>query len=431
MKVVGIVPAKGASKRVPNKNMKLLCGMPLVHHALKKLLKCEFIDEVYLDTESEEMIDSLAEFPIGIIKRDVKLATNATDGHELLVYEASKVEADIYIQLLCTSPFILDETIKKAVGILSESEEYDSATLIRSEKQYLWQNGVPAYGTGRIPNSIDLPSSHIETMGLYAVTKNCIKETGRRIGNRPYMIEVSPLEAIDVNTPEEFQLAELIALGQHHHEIRNFANLSKYLSSSILSDILDDMGIKGRTLTGYKLNIPSKKALGRAKTLRIKKKKETDTSSIYDALETYKGIVENDIIIVENELPEYAYFGELNANLAIRCGAACAIIGGNTRDSKEVMDLDFPVFSEGYACHDIKNMGTMDFSNKAVHLKGVPFAYLDLVFADNDGIVSIPQEIESQVLAAALNTIREEKAIIQDIAMGHNTDDLLKDHGSF
>jgi len=54
-KVVAFVPAKGSSERIENKNAKLLDGRPLVVHTLDKLLKCRNVDEVYLDTESDDI----------------------------------------------------------------------------------------------------------------------------------------------------------------------------------------------------------------------------------------------------------------------------------------------------------------------------------------------------------------------------------------
>lgn len=63
MKVVAFVPAKGSSSRIESKNVKLLDGKPLFLHTLEKLVQCDFIDEVYLDTESDEIIALASEVP--------------------------------------------------------------------------------------------------------------------------------------------------------------------------------------------------------------------------------------------------------------------------------------------------------------------------------------------------------------------------------
>ena len=57
MKVVAFLPAKGTSERIESKNMKLLNGKPLFLHTLEKLVECDFIDEVYLDSESDEILN--------------------------------------------------------------------------------------------------------------------------------------------------------------------------------------------------------------------------------------------------------------------------------------------------------------------------------------------------------------------------------------
>ena len=61
MKTIAFLPAKGSSDRIGNKNVRLLDGKPLFLHSIDKLLACDFIDEVYLDTESEEIAAMVAD----------------------------------------------------------------------------------------------------------------------------------------------------------------------------------------------------------------------------------------------------------------------------------------------------------------------------------------------------------------------------------
>ena len=99
MKVYGFVPAKGTSERVENKNMRFLDGERLYIRALKTLLKCKEIDEVFLDTESEEMYKLADYLPITFMKRDPALANNKTDGHRMFMNEVNKnPDADIIVK---------------------------------------------------------------------------------------------------------------------------------------------------------------------------------------------------------------------------------------------------------------------------------------------------------------------------------------------
>lgn len=431
MKVVAFLPAKGTSSRIESKNLKLLDGKPLFLHTLEKLVECDFIDEVYLDTESEEVINLASETKCNVLKRDPSLASNATDGNKLFMNEVNYVKADVYIQILGTSPFIDKETIKKGLEVLS-SDMYDSAVLVRKEKLYTWNEKGPNYDVENIPNSFNLNDTIIETMGLYIVKKEAAYETNRRIGNKPFFLDASPLEAIDVNYPEDFELANLIAAGKREKERKLLENIKSHLSSSILSDIMDDIGVENCVLRGYQLNVSDKKIFGKAKTLKLRRLKEgEDFKGIYDALRSYNTIIPNDIVIVENELSEFAYFGELNANLAIRSGASGVIVGGVTRDTAEVKKLGFPVFSKGSSCKDVRKKGTMESYNKTIKIDGVIISPNDLIFGDCDGIVVIPKKYEEQVLKIAFAVVQTEKNILVDIANGIDVNILTKNYGFF
>src|SRR3954469_9162280 len=184
MRTVAFVPAKGDSTRIRNKNTVVLDGDYLFKRKLKQLLACPEIDDVYLDTESDRIIELASDLPAKILSRDAKPASNKTDGHELFANECAKVDADIYIQCLCTSPFMTPETMSRAIKALKDNPKADSLVAVQKRKQYTWVKGRPAYGEGRIPNSVDLPDVVIESMGLYMVRKKKnAKRPKRRFGN--------------------------------------------------------------------------------------------------------------------------------------------------------------------------------------------------------------------------------------------------------
>src|SRR3954463_13513553 len=214
MRTVAFVPAKGESNRISNKNTVVLDGDYLFKRKLKQLLACPEIDDVYLDTESDRIIELASDLPVKILKRNAKLASNKTDGHELFANECAKVDADIYIQCLCTSPFITADTMTRAIKALKAKKDSDSLVAVQKRKQYTWTKGRPAYGEGRIPNSVDLPDTVIESMGLYMVRKKKnAKRPKRRFGDSVILFELTDEEAFDVNWPDDLALAERICAG--------------------------------------------------------------------------------------------------------------------------------------------------------------------------------------------------------------------------
>lgn len=433
MKVVAFLPVKGTSERIKNKNTSLLNGKPLFLHTLEKLVRCSFIDEVYLDTEMDEIYKMGEHTGCFYLKRDAVLATNKTDGHSLFYNEARKVDADIYIQILGTSPFIKPSTIEKGVNILKEhGDKYDSVVLVTREKQYTWNEEGPTYDREHIPNSKDLPDTIIETMGLYITNRDIALNKKRRYGLRPYLLEAEPIEATDVNYPLDFEYAEIISRGLKSMENRKLEFLKKLVNSAMLSDVLDDYGLTNCVVTGLRCNMSGTKILGRARTLKIRKlEKGEDFHGIYDALKSYSEISDNDIIVVENECPDYAYFGELNTMLSIRSGASGTIVGGATRDRDNVTKMNYPVFSLGYNCKDVRKRATMENFNRTIHLLGVEISPSDLVFADNDGVVVIPAAHEEVIMKAIIEKVSMENNVATEITQYSNPMDIVEKVGGF
>lgn len=431
MKTVAFVPAKGSSERIPNKNLRLLDGKPLVLYTIEKLLRCREVDEVVLDSDSDEVLDLAAHLPCRRMKREAGLASNRTDGHELFMNQVESTDADLVVQVLCTSPFLKAETVDLAVRTLKDDPQYDSALLMCSQKLYQWKDGKPLYGTGRIPNSVDLEATQFESMGMYVVRRPAALRDKRRFGANPFMLFATPMETVDVNNPEDLELASLIASGIRERENSFFKNLVSHLNSAMLSDILDELGVKG-VVTGLKPNLPGASLLGRAKTLKIRRATGGDDwKSIYGALESYSQVGNNDVIVVENEVADYAYFGELNCLMARRAGASGAIIDGQTRDSSATTALGFPVFARGNVCHDVRGRAALESINRPVMLGDVRCSPGDLVFADQEGVIVLPATVADEVIRRAVSVLANEWQIKMDIALNRSAQEILDARGTF
>ena len=428
-KIVAFVPAKGSSERIVNKNLSLLDGEHLFKVKLRQLLECHLIDDVFLDTDSDEIAELAKDLPVKQIIRPKELASNATDGHELFAWECAQVEADIYLQVLCTAPFVGVETLERAITALLSSESNDSLVGVTNSKQYLWEGNEPNYGRGRIPNSVDLPLTTIEAMSLYAIRREVVS-TGKRFGKNPLLFELSPTEAVDVNWPDDLVLAETIAAGERAQENLRLAALMPYLTSALLSDITREVGISNsalpREITGHQ------RFFGRAKTLLLDHCQPGESwQGIYDALDSYQFIRPGDVIMVENRVKGRAYFGNLNAQLAMRAGAVGAIIDGLTRDKDEVKKLAFSVFARGHHCADIKFEGTLRAMNKPIIIGETPVSNGDYVFADSDGVVIIPRHRWSEIHQMALKAIEKEFKVGMAVAKGTHHKGIFDTYGEF
>lgn len=209
MKTVAFVPIKLNNERFPHKNTTPFTnGKPLISYILDTLKNVNNIDEVYVYCSSEEIVEYLPEGVI-FLKRDPYLDLSTTSFNEVLTTFADRVDADIYVLTHATAPFIKAESIEKGVSMV-QSKEYDSALSVARLQEFLWKDGKPFnYTVTNIPRTQDLPLMYTETCGLYVYTKDVINQK-RRIGDKPYLVEVSKIEATDINTKDDFIVADAI-----------------------------------------------------------------------------------------------------------------------------------------------------------------------------------------------------------------------------
>ena len=431
MRVVAFVPAKGESSRIHSKNTVILDGDYLFKRKLKQLLACPEIDDVYLDTESDKIIEIASDLPIKVIKRNPKLASNKTDGHELFANECAQVNADLYIQCLCTSPFITAETMTRAIKAMKAQKGADSLVAVQKRKQYTWAKGRPAYGEGRIPNSVDLPDTVIESMGLYMVKRKGKTKPKRRFGDNVVLFELTDEEAFDVNWPDDLALAERISAGYRAAHNAKLDAIRPHLCSSLLADICKDRGLKTLLPPTFR-RVSGRSVLGIAKTLELRKlRKGDDWKGIYTALDTYNFIRPGDVIVVKNDVKDKAYFGDLNANIAVRSGAVGAVVDSFTRDSAELNGLEFSTFAHGISCDDIKYEGTVHAMNRPITIGDVVVNNGDYIYADDDGVLAIPQTLWPEIRDEAMATLKKEFDIRYAIIMGADVGKVLGTHGAF
>jgi len=421
------VPAKGQSERIKNKNLTILDGEYLFKRKLIQLLECSEVDEVWIDSEDASIHKLCEDLPIKHLYRNKDLANNKTDGHEMFANEVEHSDADIVVQVLCTAPFLDSKIIDDSLRKFKESHQ-TSMVAITKNKTYQWQDGSPTYGE-KIPNSNDLPDTIAESMSLYAV-KTQGKQVKKRYTDNVMFVELSPLQNIDINNQEDLDLARVICAGQRSVRIQQLNILSKVISSSMLSDICKEMKLKH--FLSEKIRPMSKgNFMGYAKTLQLQPLKDNNWKGIFNALESYDFLMPGDVIVVANELPNKAYFGDLNATFAVRQGAVGVVIDGHTRDVDRVAQLGLPVYAHGSRSDDIRYEGTMKAMNTPITINGVDVKNNDIIFADSDGVICIPQYSWNEILQKIKQTLKKEMMVKLEATFGADPFKVLDEIGNF
>lgn len=216
MRVVGFVPSKLNSQRLPRKNVLPLGGTPLVNHVLRALAAVPRIDDIVVFASDDEVMGYVEPgLPCRFVRRDAWL-----DGDDALVQDfvgafLAAVPCDVVVLAHITSPFLRAETIADCVDAVVE-HGHDSAFAALELRRFAWFRGRPLnYSLEQpTPRTQDLEPVLVEQSGLYVFTRALFERTSRRVGDQPYVKVVDAFEGHDIDTAEELALAEALLLAR-------------------------------------------------------------------------------------------------------------------------------------------------------------------------------------------------------------------------
>lgn len=224
MNVLGIVPARGGSKRIPNKNLYPLGGIPLICHCLRTAKKCSSIDRLVVSTEDEAIVEVAEKEGVEVIKRPVELAQDNTPTLPVIKHVINELDkmgfyADIILTIQPTYPFITVDNIERAIKAFSGNGDFDSVTTVkRAPFHYHPYNARKINEDGTIsfmfpeekkkcPNSQSAPPVYFFG-NLYASKRATIFEKDSLYGDKSFPVEVDTIEGFDIDDMFDMKIAE-------------------------------------------------------------------------------------------------------------------------------------------------------------------------------------------------------------------------------
>ena len=209
-KVVALIPIKLQNKRFPNKNIKeFFDGKPLMSFIQEACLRAKLVSETYVYCSNEAVIPYLLP-GVRFLKRPQFLDEDYINANDFIREFVKAVDADIYVNAHATSPFARPETLDECISKVA-NEGFDSAFCTERLKTFLWMDGKPInFDLNCFPRTQDLPCILAETSIAYVFLKETFKKYNRRVGICPYIHEVGKIEAIDIDYPEDFEIANAI-----------------------------------------------------------------------------------------------------------------------------------------------------------------------------------------------------------------------------
>lgn len=147
---------------------------------------------------------------------------------------------------------------------------------------------------------------------------------------------------------------------------------------------------------------------------------------MFEALDSLK---ENDVYICTGASPRYALWGGLMSTRAIKLGAAGAVLNGYSRDTKEILNLNFPTFSYGGYAQDQGPRGKVVDFNTPIEIDGIRITPGDIVYGDRDGVLIVPQEVEEEAFKGAIEKARGEQLVKKALEKGMSSVEAFRKYG--
>ena len=205
MKILAVIPARAGSKGIPNKNIRLVAGRPLVYYSIKNAQMSEYITDVVVTTDSPEVRIIATQMGVGHKWRDERLCGDAVTLDAVVADAIPEGQWDYIVTMQPTSPTLKVETLDSAIKYAIDN---DLDTLISAiNKPHLsWgeKDGHKVPNYEKRLNRQYLPPCYMET-GAFVISKRSVVTPETRIGSKVDIFEVSESESQDVDTFSDLQ----------------------------------------------------------------------------------------------------------------------------------------------------------------------------------------------------------------------------------
>ncbi|WP_299577449.1 RraA family protein [uncultured Sunxiuqinia sp.] len=137
----------------------------------------------------------------------------------------------------------------------------------------------------------------------------------------------------------------------------------------------------------------------------------------------------NEVYICTGASPRYALWGGLMSTRAIKLGAAGAVLHGYSRDTNEILELNFPTFSYGGYAQDQGPRGKVVDYRVPIELEGIKVTPGDIIYGDRDGVLVVPQEVAEEAFSGAIEKARGEQVVKKALQEGMSTVEAFRKYG--
>ncbi|GAX34310.1 acylneuraminate cytidylyltransferase family protein [Nodularia sp. NIES-3585] len=226
MTVITIIPARGGSKGLAGKNIRLIKGKPLIAYSIEDAQEARLVDQVYVSTDNSEIASVSRSYGAEVIQRPIKLATDTASSESALLHALTEIEKtginpELVVFLQCTSPLRTGSDIDRAIEQL-RSENADSLLSVSRTHRFLWHqvNGVTEsinYDYRQRQRRQDMNPQYMENGSIYIFKPWVLKELNNRLGGIISMFVMSEEQSYEIDSLEDFEYVAFLMNQAHKY----------------------------------------------------------------------------------------------------------------------------------------------------------------------------------------------------------------------
>ncbi len=220
---VAFIPVRGGSKSIPQKNIKLICGKPLVYWTVKAACQCKYISEVYVATDNDKISSVVKSFgnniefdvfaKVHVIGRSAETATDTASTESALLEFAKQYDFDNIALIQATSPLLSPKDLDGGFEML-QIEETDSVISVVRQYRFLWDIDEKGsaysanYDVFHRPRRQDFDGFLMENGAFYITSRDNLLKSGNRVSGNIKAYEMSAESAVELDKPSDWIIVE-------------------------------------------------------------------------------------------------------------------------------------------------------------------------------------------------------------------------------